>query len=147
MAIPYASTTLLTNMVLNVQELDREELKRFLTDSTEDREWVKPKAAPVNPKGDGGYVRNALYDKARDRLKDIFDNGPFYIGGCSELGYKTFDIKQYGYDTCEVNTKFRGFKSDLLIYRACKDPKNTSQYVSEDDRDLNHSRSPKDFES
>lgn len=34
---------------------------------------------------------------ARDRLKDIFDNGPFYIGGCSELGYKTFDIKQYGY--------------------------------------------------
>lgn len=64
-----------------------------------------------------------MYDKARDRLKDIFDKGPFYIGGCSELGYRTFDIKQYGYDTCEVNTKFRGFKSDLLIYRACKDAK------------------------
>lgn len=62
--------------------------------------------------------------------------------------YKTFDIKQYGYDTCEVNTKFRGFKSDLLIYRACKDTKeHIAQYVSEDDRDLNHSRSPKDFES
>lgn len=89
---------------INYQELDREELKRFLTDSTEDREWVKPKAAPFNPKGDGGYIRYALYDKARDRLKYIFDKGPFYIGGCSELRYKTFDIKQYGYDTCEVGT-------------------------------------------
>lgn len=39
---------------INYQELDREELKRFLTGSTEDREWVKPKAAPVNPGGSGG---------------------------------------------------------------------------------------------
>lgn len=108
---------------INYQELDREELKRFLTDSTEDREWVKPKAAPVNPGGSSGYGRNPLYDKARDRLKEIFESGPFNIGGCSELGYRTFDIKKYGYDTCEVNTKFRGFKSDLLIYRAGKDTK------------------------
>lgn len=108
---------------INYHELDREELKRFLTDSTDDREWVKPKAVPVNPGGSGGYGRNPLYDKARDRLKELFDKGPFYIGGSAEFGGKKYDLKKYGYDTCEVNTKFRGFKSNLLLYRAKKKTK------------------------
>lgn len=77
---------------INYQELDRNEMKRFLTESTEDREWVKPKASPVHHEESVGNGRNPLYDKARDRLKEIFDEGTFNIGGCYELGYKIFDI-------------------------------------------------------
>ena len=74
---------------INYQELDREELKRFLTDSIEDREWVKPKDAPVNPRGSGGYGRNPLYDKARDRLKEIFAS--------KSLQMVSFTITEKGY--------------------------------------------------
>ena len=108
---------------INYQELDRNELKRFLTESDEDREWVKPKAPASNSGEYGGYGRNPLYDKTRDRLKEIFEEGSFFIGGCAELGFKTYDIKKYGYDTCEVNTKFRGFRSDLLLYRSQREEK------------------------
>lgn len=108
---------------LNYQVPDKTELRRFLTESTGEREWVKVKLPSPHYDGIGGYGRNPLYDQFRDRLKEIFDNGPFYIGGCPELEYKSYDLKEYGYDTCEVNTKFRGFKSDLLLYRGLKEKK------------------------
>lgn len=108
---------------INYQELDRAEIKHFLTESTDDREWVKEKLPALQHGDSSGYGRNPLYDKARDRLKEIFDDGTFNIGGCSELGYQTFDIKKYGYDTCEVNAKYRGFKCDLLLFRSQKKEK------------------------
>lgn len=36
---------------------------------------------------------------------------------------KPFDLRQIGYDVCEVNTKYRGFKSDLLLFRSQKEDK------------------------
>ena len=38
-----------------------------------------------------------------------------------------FDLRKWGYDVCEVNTKYRGFKSDLLLYRSQKGKK---EYIS-----------------
>lgn len=108
---------------INYQELDKTELKRFLTDSTKDREWVTKKMPSPYFGGTGGYGRNPKFEEARDRLKEIFDSGSFHIGGCAELEYKLYDLKEYGYDTCEVNAKFRGFKSDLLLYRSQKEKK------------------------
>lgn len=36
---------------------------------------------------------------------------------------KSFNLRQIGYDVCEVNTKYRGFKSDLLLFRSKKKDK------------------------
>lgn len=59
-----------------------------------------------------------MYDKTRDIIKDIFDNGTIIIHPHGP--YKSFDLRQLGYDVCEINKRFRGFKSDLLLYRSQK---------------------------
>ena len=72
------------------------------------------------------YRRNPMYEKTRDILKDIFDKGTITIHPPSTsylLSEKPFNLRQIGYDVCEVNTKYRGFKSDLLLYRSQKEYK------------------------
>ena len=72
------------------------------------------------------YGRNPLYENLRDFLKEIFDNGTIIIHPYYTSSYhpdKPFDLRQIGYDVCEVNTKYRGFKSDLLLFRSQKEDK------------------------
>ena len=67
-----------------------------------------------------------MYEKARDILKEIFDDGTITIHPFATLFFhqvESFDLRQVGYDVCEVNTKYRGFKSDLLLYRSQKEDK------------------------
>ncbi|MCI1786095.1 MAG: hypothetical protein LKI59_08165 [Bacteroidales bacterium] len=112
---------------INYQALDRAELKEFLTVSTEDRKWIAP--MPLAPKKAGGsfsYGRNSLYEKTRDVLKEVFDKGTLLIHPFQySFSHKdqTFDLRKLGYDVCKVNTKYRGFKSDLLLYRSQKENK------------------------
>ena len=62
-----------------------------------------------------------MYEKTRDILKEIFDEGTItihpYTASFSHQN-KPFDLRKVGYDVCEVNTRWRGFKSDLLLYRS-----------------------------
>ena len=67
-----------------------------------------------------------MYEKTRDILKEIFDEGTItihpYTASFSHQN-KPFDLRKVGYDVCEVNTRWRGFKSDLLLYRSRKEDK------------------------
>ena len=112
---------------INYQALDKNELKEFLSCSDEDRKWIV--SMPPPPKTAGGsfsYGRNPMYDKTRDYLKEIFDDGSItihpYLTSYSHPD-KPYDLRLIGYDVCEVNTKYRGFKSDLLLYRSQKEDK------------------------
>lgn len=109
---------------INYQSLNKAKLKEFLSGSDKDRKWIV--STPPPPKAIGEYLsygRNPMYVKAREILKEIFDNGTIIIHPYSSSHYHTnelFDLRKIGYDVCEVNTKYQGFKSDLLIYRSQK---------------------------
>lgn len=112
---------------INYQSLDKAELKEFLTSSTEDIEWIA--SMPPQPlKTDDSFSpgRDPIYGEARDAFKEVFDEKALLIhpfqGSLFNYG-QTFNIRKYGYDVCEVNTKYRGFESDLLLYRSQKDNK------------------------
>ncbi len=105
---------------INYQALDRAKLKEFLTDTADDRKWIVSMPPPQKPTGASfSYGRNPMYGKARDILKEIFDEETITI----HPYFKLFDLRQYGYDVCEVNTKYHGFKSDLLLFRSQEEDK------------------------
>lgn len=107
---------------INYQALDKAELKEFLAGTDEDRKWIVSIPSPPQSKGESfSYGRNPMYEKTRDILKEIFDDGTIIIHPFVTSSFhqdKSFDLRQVGYDVCEVNTKYRGFKSDLLLYRS-----------------------------
>lgn len=112
---------------INYQALDRVKLKEFLTDIADDRKWIVSMPQPQKTRGESfSYGRNPLYENARDFLKEIFDEGTIIIHPYYTSFYhpdKPFDLRQIGYDVCEINTKYRGFKSDLLLFRSQKENK------------------------
>lgn len=111
---------------INYQALDKAELKEFLTGNDEDRKWIVSMPPPKSKGESFSYGRNPMYEKTRDILKEIFDEGTITIHPYAMSYYhpdKPFDLRQIGYDVCEVNTKYRGFKSDLLLFRSQKEDK------------------------
>ena len=112
---------------INYQSLDKAELRDFLIHSSDDRKWVvsMPKPTP-NDSHSSFYKRNPIFDTIRDILKKQFDDETIQIRPIREYLYhydRIYDLKTYGYDVCEVDTKYRGFKSDLLLYRSQKEDK------------------------
>lgn len=106
---------------INYQALDKSELRRFLTRSDENRRWIVSMPQPSESKGNSkSSGKNPMYAKTRDILKEIFDDGTITI---YPNATSIYDLRKLGYDVCEVNTKFRGFKSDLLLYRSKKEDK------------------------
>lgn len=104
---------------IKYQALNKVELKKFLTNTDKGRKWIQ--ATPQSPKSkssSNSSKRDPMYEKTRDIIKDIFDNGTIIIHPHGP--YKSFDLRQFGYDVCEINKRFRGFKSDLLLYRSQK---------------------------
>ena len=102
---------------ISYESLDKEDLRHFLSDSAEDRNWiisVVPKRPISDESFSGYYSRDPIYAEIRDKLKKMFDQKTLFIQPYGEL----FDLRAYKYDVCEVNTKFKGFKSDLLLYRS-----------------------------
>ena len=101
--------------------LNVEELKKFITESYDKRQWIVD--SPIIKRGDstkiGRYVRNPIYEKTRDMLKEIFDNGTIIIkknflrpGSIDE----PLNIRDIGYDRCEVNKRYLGYKCDLFLF-------------------------------
>lgn len=111
---------------LNYQDLNWNDLLAFLTGSTEDRKWIR-ESIPLSPsKGDSFSLKNPLYDKVCDQIKEQFESNTLVIEPPRQSLYSstaTFDLKKYGYDVCERGAKYRGFKSGLLLYRSKSDDK------------------------
>lgn len=108
---------------INYQALDKAELKKFLTGTDKDRKWIGSMPPPPKSKGKTfSNGRNPMYEKTRDILKEIFDEGTITIHPNSNPN-ESFNLRQNGYDVCEVNTKYQGFKSDLLLFRSQKEYK------------------------
>ena len=112
---------------INYQAIDRIQLKEFLTNTADDREWIVSIPSLQKPTGDSfSFGKNPMYEKTRDILKEIFDKGTIIIHPyCTSFYHpdNPFDLRQLGYDACEVNTKYHGFKSDLLLYRSQEENK------------------------
>ena len=117
---------------IKYQSLQKTEFRDFLINSKEDREWIvtMPKPNPPSESSYSTYTRDPFYDEIRDFLKKEFDEKTIRICPIDEYRYtvnriydRVYDLKKLGYDVCEVGTKFRGFKTDLLLYRSKKDDK------------------------
>lgn len=103
---------------IRYQELNKAELKKFLTTTDKGRKWIETTAQTLKSNSKSNTSRrDPMYEKTKDILKDIFDNGTIIIHPHGTDG-ESFDLRQHGYDVCEVNTKLQGFKSDLLLYRS-----------------------------
>lgn len=113
---------------INYQALDKAEFREFLAESKEDREWVSLLESDKKESDRVSYpsTRNPVYAQARDVIKSIYDEKTLFLHPYLEYpdNYSMFDsdltidLKELGYDICEVHTKFRGFKSDLLLYKS-----------------------------
>ncbi len=110
---------------LNYQDLNWDELSEFLTNSTEDRKWIREGVSFQPSKGDSFSIKNPLYDKICDQIKEQFESNTLIISPRQPIYSSTvsFDLKKYGYDVCERGAKYRGFKSGLLIYRSKSEDK------------------------
>ena len=106
---------------INYQPLELLTLKKFLTEETNDRQWVLPiSSKPTrNSKYSHYYVRNPVYDKARTILKTIWKQEtiwlPSYIIPHSHNDVP-HNIKELGYNECSFDKKYLGLKSDLLLF-------------------------------
>ena len=101
---------------IKYKALNKAELKKFLTNSDKGRKWIVATPGISKSKGaSNSSKRDPMYEKTRDIIKDIFDKGTIIIHPHHSVSY---NLRQHGYDVCEVNTNFQGFKSDLLLYRS-----------------------------
>ncbi len=120
---------------INYIALDKIKLREFLTQSNKYREWVKPLPIVQNESDKSSFhypsTRKPVYCVARDILKRIFDEKTLYLHPFKQYenhfsmfnSDAIFDLRELGYDVCEVHTKFRGFKSDLLLSKSNDDGK------------------------
>lgn len=113
-----ANNLLCIEIDLNWRELDENVLRRFLTQDKQDRKWIVKREERMLSEGFGSSnQRNPRFDKARDILEKAFYNKELSVQPLLE---NRFNLSEFGYDVCEVDASFRGFKTNLLIYRSAK---------------------------
>lgn len=123
-------------------ELDKRVLREFLTQETDRRLWITLRDRK-EPSGDSNlcYQRNPRFDKAKELLKDSFYDGTLSIQSRIIRLYNDYrssytddikdcNLRELGYDTCEVNAHFRGIKHDLLLFRGLKESEKDKGYIS-----------------
>ncbi len=101
---------------LNWLELNKDFLQKFLTQETKDRRWIE-KREIIHSSGNDGSVshRNPRFDVAKGILKNTFDSLGLTLHPKVGTYYK---LSNWHYDVCEVDANFRGFKTDLLLFRS-----------------------------
>lgn len=124
----------------NYLELNKEVLKKFITQDSTNRKWIIRREKRNFSDGFGSIQRkNPLHIKVLGWLKDAFDlgwisikhpSGRKYIKTYHYLDFYsnqiideeiTYNLRKLGYDVCEVDANFLGFKSDLLLYRSSQE--------------------------
>ena len=107
---------------LNFVQLDENEIRDFLIKNNDGRKWVTRLEEKKKCEGESysERTRNEWQQKAIEEIKKCVDSKSLYIG----FWYDTFNLTEKGYDICEANSSlYRGFKSDLLLYRSTKKDK------------------------
>lgn len=106
---------------MNWVDLDKSTIRTFLLNDVENRKWITSYEDKPIGNGEGySYPRNPLHKKAIEYLKEKFDKDSIVLG----FWHGEYDLKKHGYDVCEpLSRKFRGIKSDLLLYRSNKTDK------------------------
>ena len=100
--------------------VNKQTLKSFLLHSPEKRSWIQPNKDYVKKEGTSfSNGRNPLHKQAIEFLKKKFQEEDL----CISWGGDRHSLKCYGYDVCESFKDFRGYKSDLLLYRSNKEDK------------------------
>lgn len=110
---------------LNYQNLDKEELREFLTSTTADRKWIKQEEIVQKEVEGISYSSNSnpVYRLVGEILKRIFIEDTLYLHPYLQYleNYTMFDadaiydLKALGYDIYKVHYKYRRFGSDILL--------------------------------
>jgi len=119
---------------LNYQLLDETELRDFLTKSKEYRDWVRPLYYVQNLSESFSYgpsPRNPLYAIVRDKLKKIYDQETLRLHPYCSSKHQyvldsidcVFDLKELGYDVCDMHYNYRGLKHGLLFSKSIEETK------------------------
>ena len=126
---------------LAFQDFDKASLRDFITNSTEDREWIMPEKAVQITETEGvSYPssRNPVYGQASDLLRQIFVENTLYLHPFLEYfgNYSMFDsdvlydLKELGYDFHKAHFNNRRFKYDLLLSKIQEDGKKSFMAIS-----------------
>ena len=106
---------------LNWLELDENIIKNYLVNNSEGRKWIEKYSRQESNNCFSSYKRNPLYDIAKNTLKDTFERNDIIIR--VNESENEYSLRKYKYNKCVADTEFRGFKSDLLLYRTERDNK------------------------
>ena len=107
-------------------DFDKDVLRDFLIHDSGNRKWITVREKKKPSGGSASFrYRNPVFDKAKKLLKEAFDNGNLSIRQhrrTDDYDYwwnnkdNIYNLRDLGYDICEVDTHFQGFKSDLLLF-------------------------------
>lgn len=103
----------------------KKDLQHFLLNSSECRHWILPEEKKERFESFSVQKpRDSKYETVRDAIKKTFDEKTLCIYPYSNDVFRktiAYDLKESGYDVCEVDKEFNGFHCDLLLYRSKKE--------------------------
>ncbi len=124
-------------------ELNKESLQKFLTQESANRKWIEKRAEVVTTDTCGSVShRNPRFDIAKEILKNTFDNLGITLHPKVGSYYK---LSNWNYDICEIDANFRGFKTDLLLFRSRKNNKGFISINFRGRRRNSNSKIPRDL--
>lgn len=113
---------------VNWFNLDKDDMHHFISKESDNREWIVEKIKPdAEESGISYYSQPYDHHKESLELRELFESNKLSISLCyilhKEGNPNIHNLRNLGYDTCVVGANFRGFKSDVLLYRSCKNDK------------------------
>ena len=121
---------------LNYVDINEEEIRFFLLNEIDNKEWVKPteKNKEADESYSISYSRNPLHAKAIELIKKRFDDGILYISS----GSYYYDLRNFGYDVSSPTNYYRKFRTDLILSRSKGKPERIAISIRERRRNEFH---------
>lgn len=103
---------------INLPDLTLENLRSFLVDSEDNRHWL---TYDDLPEPSYYHERNPIYDHCIDYLAERFEKDALQVK-MQKVDYSTviYNLRELGYDTCQIDQDIEGFHTDLLLQRSGK---------------------------